>query len=181
MTQANIFSNIFFNNWWFRSISFRISSQIFSRISDKADKWFRSLFSRIFSRISVLNYSSPLSVIWGDIWWDTLCTTHLPAIYSILNHLPVCHIFNPQSPACLSDIRSWVTCLPARHSILNYLSAPRIQCFFALKMHRGFSAFLIWKIKISPVHDIYLPFQIKSQKKLRFINRISSLERQLVI
>ena len=213
--------------------------QISPRISDKAGGWFGSLSPRIFPRISVLNHSSASSVVPGDIWWDTPYITHLSTIYLILNYLSACHIFNPESSTYLSYIQSWITCLPGRHSILNYLPAPRIQCFFvlemhwensdllpwkctenavlcclenasgmqcffALKIHRECSAFLPWKYIEDAVlfclenasriqcffdlknqellcHNIYLPFQLRSQIKLKFINRINSFERQLAI
>ena len=37
--------------------------------------------------------------------------------YSILNHLPACQILDSESTTCLPDIRSWITCLPARYSM----------------------------------------------------------------
>ena len=64
-------------------------------------------------RYSILNHPSACQ-IFDEM---SICTTHLPARYSILHHLPACQIFDPESPACLPDIRFWITCLSVRYSV----------------------------------------------------------------
>ena len=101
-----------------------IQNRIFDRQMNDVDEYFieylidRWVMQKIFDEI----FSASLIYLSNIRSW-IIC---LPIRYSILNHLPVCQIFNPASPACLPDIRFWITCLPARYSILNHRSACQI-------------------------------------------------------
>ena len=85
--------------------------------------------------------------------------THLPARYSILHHLPTCQIFDPESSACTED--TVLFCLG---------NAPGIQCFFALKIYRFFTAFQL--------SDLIIRYIRTTSKR---INKRRSLKRKLII
>ena len=92
----------------------------------QTDRWFNSeyLTNRwVMQRVS--HQISPVHSSVYQIFYEIfICVICLPLRYSLLNHLPVCQIFDPESLTCLADIQS---CLAARYSILNHL--PIYQLF----------------------------------------------------